>query len=212
MAGVALALLWAPMVLVIPVFPDLAGPVGIDSFYDDHADSMKLILASISVGFIAFLVFIGRLVVELIPQSSGWTWSALASALMFMTALGVALGVDAAAVLLFERTSPETIWVLHSVAFLLAAPAAGAGTTFFIAVAALAFDRVWPRSFAWLAVLGALINFAALAGFFSLTGAANSGNGLLGGLAGPVGIWVVWVLAVSIRWLRHPHTARGRES
>jgi hypothetical protein len=76
----------------------------------------------------------------------------------------------------------------------------------------LAFDGAWPLSFGWLAVLGSVMNLAALAGFFSLTGAPNSGNGLLGGLAGPVGIWVVWILTVSISWLRHPHAGTGGES
>jgi hypothetical protein len=129
----------------------------------------------------------------------------LASALMFMTALCVALGLDATAVLLFQRVSPETVWTLHSAAFLLAAPAAGAGTTFFVAVGALTFAaNAGPRSLGWLAVLGALINLAALGGFFSLTGVPNSGNGLLGGLAGPIGIWLVWIVAVSVTWLRNP--------
>jgi hypothetical protein len=195
------------MAWVIPEFPDLAGPRGIETFYAEHADTMRLILVSVSVGFITFLVFLGRLVVELACRESGWTWTALGGALMFMTALCVALGVDAAAVLLFERASLEAVWVSHSVAFLLAAPAAGAGTAFFIAVAALAFEGRWPRSFGWLAVVGVLINLAAAAGFLSLTGAPNSGNGLLGGLAGPVTIWVVWILAVSVRWLRHPIAA-----
>ncbi|MEO3759138.1 hypothetical protein ABGB19_12725 [Mycobacterium sp. B14F4] len=203
-----LTVLWAPVALVIPDFPDLAGAAGIETFYAEHADMMRLILLSISVGFIAFLIFLGRLVVELPFRDSGWTWTALAGALMFMTALCVAVGVDAAAVLLFERASPEAVWVSHSVAFLLAAPAAGAGSAFFIAVAALAFEGHWPRSFGWLAVVGALVNLAAVAGFLSLTGAPNSGNGLLGGLAGPVAVWVVWILAVSVRWLRHPSTVR----
>jgi hypothetical protein len=37
------------------------------------------------------------------------------------------LGLDAVAVFLFEKASPETVWALQSAAFLLAAPAAGAG-------------------------------------------------------------------------------------
>ena len=212
LAGIALAVLWAPMALVIPFFPNLAGPTGIGVFYADHANSMKWILASISVGFIAFFIFAGRLVADLIPCGSGWLWSALGGALMFMTALCAALGVDAAAVLLFESVSPETVWTLHAVAFLLAAPAAGAGAVFFVAVAALAFGGTWPRSFGWLAVLGAAVNLAAVAGFFSLAGAPNSGNGLLGGLAGPVAAWVIWILAVSLRWLRHPQLAPSEGS
>lgn len=204
LAGVALALLWAPMALVIPFFPELGEPAEVAIFYADHASTMKLIIASIAVGFIAFLIFIGRLIVELLPGGSGWLWTALASALMFMTAFCIAIGVDAAAVLLFEGSAPEAVWVLHTVAFLLAAPGAGAfGTTFFIAMAALAFGGAWPRSFGWLAVVGAVINLAALGGLFSLAGAVNSGNGT-GSLTGPVAIWLVWIIAVSVRWLRRP--------
>ncbi|MCT7657542.1 hypothetical protein [Mycobacterium deserti] len=212
-AGLALALLWTPMALVIPEFPDLAGPAGVGAYYAEHADAMKLVLCSASLGFVAFLIFLGELIAELIPRRSAWTWSALASALMFMTALCVAFGVVAAAVLGFERASPEAVWLAHAVAFLLAAPAAAAGTTFFIAVAVLAFDGLWPHGFGWLSAVGAVVNLAALAGFFSLTGAPNSGNGLLGGMAGPVAIWVMWIVAVSVHWLRHPRSpATHREA
>lgn len=124
---------------------------------------------------------------------------------MFATALAVALGLDAAAVLLFGRASPETIWALHSAAFLLAAPAADAGTAFFVAVGALAFaERVWGAGFGWLAVVAALVNLAAITGFFAVSGAANSGNGVVAGLAGPVAAWLIWIVAVSISWLRRP--------
>jgi hypothetical protein len=168
---------------------------------------MKLVLASVSLGLAALLVFLGALTEHLRSLNSAWTWTALASALMFMTALSVALGLDAAAVLFFQEASPETVWALHSGAFLLAAPAAGAGLAFFLAVAALAFGvGAWPRPFGWLALAGAAVNLAALGGFFSLTGALNSGNGLLGGLAGPVASWLIWIAAVSVRWLRRPLT------
>lgn len=204
LAGVAVALFWAPMALVIPFFPELAEPAEVATFYADHASTMRFIIASIAVGLIAFLIFVGRLIVELLPGGSGWLWTALASALMFMTAFCIAIGVDAAAVLLSEDVAPEIVWVLHTVAFLLAAPGAGAfGTTFFIAMAALTFAGAWPRSVGWLAVVGAVINLAALGGLFSLAGAMNSGNGV-GSLTGPVVIWLVWIIAVSVRWLRRP--------
>jgi hypothetical protein len=205
-AGIALAVLWAPMALVIPELPNLAGSGDIDRFYSEHGEAMKAILASVSLGFVALLVFLGTLTEELRGLRSGWTWTALASALMFMTALSVALGLDAAAVLLHDRASSETVWALHSAAFLLAAPATGAGVTFFVAVGALAFrSGVWPRALGWLAVIGGLVNLGAVGGFFSLSGALNSGNGLVGGLAGPVVVWLVWIATVSVGWLRQRH-------
>lgn len=204
-AGIVMALLWAPMALVIPELPNLASATEIDRFYAEHAETMKIILASVSLGFMPLLFFLGALIEETRVRSSSWTWMAFASALMFMTALSVALGIDAAAVLLSEEVSSETVWALHSAGFLLAAPAAGSGAGFFVAVAALTFHfDTWPRAFGWLAVVGAAVNLGALGGFFSPTGALNSGNGLLGGLAGPVGVWVLWIVAVSVSWLTGP--------
>jgi hypothetical protein len=209
-AGMATAALWAPIALVIPELPNLSSSEEIESFYAEHGETMKFILASVTVGFVPLLIFLGVLVEELRSWNSGWLWAALASALMFMTALAVALGLDAAAVLLSEEASSQTIWTLHSAAFLLAAPAAGAGTAFFIAVAALALRaKAWSPGIGWLAVVAAAINLGAIAGFFSLSGAANSGNGLLGGLAGPVGIWLVWIVAISLHWLRDPELERS---
>jgi hypothetical protein len=211
LAGITMALLWAPMAVVIPVLPDLGSASEIERFYGRHAETMKVILASVSVGFTAFLVFLGALVEELRQaKESGWIWSAMASALMFMTALGVALGLDAAAVLLYGQASAETVWALHSAAFLLAAPAAGAGVAFFVAAAVLAFGSdALPRHLGWLAVAGAAVNLGALGGFFSSTGPLNSGNGLIGGLAGPVLLWLVWIVAVSVDWLTRTSAQPG---
>ena len=63
----------------------------------------------------------------------------LGSALMFMTALNVALGLDIAGGLLVDA-DPSSTYALHTAAFLLAAPAAFAGVAFFVAVAAFAFQ------------------------------------------------------------------------
>ena len=77
---------------------------------------------------IPLLTFLGYLVEELRSRQAGaWTWVALGSALMFTTCLNVALGLDAAAVLLHGDVGAETVQALHSAAFLLAAPATGAG-------------------------------------------------------------------------------------
>ena len=105
----------------------------------------------------------------------------LGSALMFMTALNIALGLDIAGGLLVDA-DPTSTYALHTAAFLLAAPAAFAGVTFFVAVAALGFETsALPRWSAWLAVAGVVANAGAVLGVFTLTGPLNSGNGLLGG-------------------------------
>jgi hypothetical protein len=196
--------LWAPMALVIPELPNLSTASQVTDFYGEHAGLMKVILACVSAGFAFFLVFLGALVARL-PRSGEhgyWTWTALASALMFTTALCVALGLDAGAVLLHDRAGQETVWTLHSAAFLLAAPAAGAGVAFFAAMAALSVEENglphWSR---WVALAAGIINLGALGGFFSLSGPLNSGNGVIGGLAGPVASWLVWILAMSCTWI-----------
>jgi hypothetical protein len=74
-----------------------------------------------------------------------------------------------------------------------------------VAIGVLAFTTaVFPR---WLAVAGgiaALANLGALGGIFSLTGPLNSGNGLIGGIAAPILAWILWILFVSLWWLRQP--------
>ena len=122
---------------------------------------------------------------------------------MLMTALSVALGLDAAAVLLHTQVTGQTVLALHSAAFLLAAPAAGAGIAFFLGAGAASFGgRGLPAWSGWLAAVGGIVNAGALAGFCSLSGIWNSGNGLVGGLVGPVLAWLVWIVAVSFSWLR----------
>jgi hypothetical protein len=45
----------------------------------------------------------------------------------------------------------------------------------------------------------------------SLTGPLNSGNGLIGGIALPLGMWLAWILLASVAWLREPApVARAR--
>ena len=95
---------------------------------------------------------------------------------------------------------------------MLAAPAAFAGVTFFVAVAALGFRTcALPRWSAWLAVAGAVANAGAVFGVLRLTGPLNSGNGFVGGIAAPLGMYLVWVFAVCVWWLREPARSRGAQ-
>lgn len=121
---------------------------------------------------------------------------------MFMTALNVALGLDIAGGLLVE-SQPESTYALHTAGFLLAAPAASAGTAFFVAIAAISWQtQALPRWSAWLAIVGATANVSAVLGVMSLTGRLNSGNGVVGGITAPLGLYLVWILAISVWCLR----------
>jgi hypothetical protein len=205
-SGLAVVLLWSPIALVVPGLPNLATAGGVDRFYAEHGELMKVVLGCVSVGFVFFFAFLGALIEQLRARSAGgWTWMASGGALMFITSLGVAVGLDAAAALMHGRAETHTVWVLHSAAFLLAAPAAGGGVAFFVAVAVLGLrSDALPRWSGLLSVMGVVLNAGALGGFFATAGALNSGNGLIGGLAGPVLIWLAWITSISLTWLNQP--------
>jgi hypothetical protein len=203
-SGIALALLWAPIVLVIPLLPDLGSAAETAPFYRAHTGLLQVVILCVSVGYLPLLVFLGGLLARLREEAGEGPlpWVVFASAVMFMTALNVALGLDAAAALLFDVAGPQTTYALHTAGFLLAAPAAFAGVAFFAALAALCLSGAFTRWLGWLAVAGAVANVGAVGGVLSLTGPFNSGNGLIGGIALPLGMWLAWILLASIAWLR----------
>lgn len=203
--GVVLCVLWAPMGVAIVQLPDLGSPARVERFWEEHLALMKAVIVLASAGFLFLLAFLGGLAERLRAAGGALAFTAFGSALLFMTALNVALGLDVAAGLLSERHPGAGTYALHSAAFLLAAPAAPAGVGFFLAVALAAFRHaVFPRALGWLAVVGAVANAGALAGALSLTGPLNSGNGVVGGIAAPLGLFLAWILAVSVWWLRRP--------
>lgn len=198
LCGVVLAVLWAPMGMVVWQLPDLRSAAEIDRFYRGQGDLLKVAVALASVGFFFLLGFLGALVERLrrAEASGPLTWIAFGSALMFMTSLNIALGLAAAAELLSRQGT--SIYALHAGAFVAAAPAALAGTAFFLAVAVLSVRAAaFPRWLSWAAVTAALANAGAVGGIFSLTGPLNSGNGAIGGPAVPILTWVVWIVLAS---------------
>jgi hypothetical protein len=206
-SGLAFFLLWAPMGLVVLQAPDLGSPAQIDEFYASHGGLLEVVALLVSVGFLFFLYFLGPLLEELrrAARSGPLTWVALASALIFMTSLNIAVGLVATARLLSATISPDTLRGLHAAAFVIAAPAAAAGIGFFAATAALSFRAAAiPNWLAWAAVIGAVANAGALAGVISLTGPLNAGNGIVGGPLVPVLAWLTWILLASVHWLRKP--------
>ena len=202
-SGLLLCITWSPMAIAVPRLPDLGSAQRVEAFWRANQQLMQGVILSTSVGFLFLLLFLGALI-ELL-RTAGAPGAAIsaafAAALMFMTALNIALGLDIAGGLLVD-TLPSATYALHTAAFLLAAPAALAGAGFFVAVAGIVWDTAaLPRWTAWLAVVGVVANVGAVFGTLSLTGPLNSGNGIVGGIAAPVGIYLLWILSVSLWWL-----------
>jgi hypothetical protein len=211
-SGLLLCITWAPMAFAIPRLPDLGSAQRVEAFWRDNQELMQGVILSVSVGFLFLLGFLGALVERLRAAlaAPAIIWVAFGSALMFMTALNVALGLDIAGGLLVDL-DPASTYALHTAAFLLAAPAALAGTAFFVAIAAITWQTgIFPRWSAWLAIVGALANVGAVFGIVSLTGPLNSGNGVVGGIAAPLGSYLVWIFAVSVWWLRSGQSDTSR--
>jgi hypothetical protein len=210
-SGLLLCITWAPMAIAIPRLPDLDSSHDVQEFWRTNQGLMQGVILSVSAGFFFLLVFLGALV-ELVRSVHGAVaaaWILLGSALMFMTALNVALGLDIAAGLLLG-SDPGSTYALHAAAFLLAAPASFAGATFFVAIVLVAWEAgIFPRWLAWIAVVGVLANAGTVLGIFTLTGPLNSGNGIVGGIAAPLGMYLVWVFAVSVWWIRRPSENRA---
>jgi hypothetical protein len=204
LSGVLMCITWAPMAIAIPRLPDLGSAHDVQGFWRTNQGLMQGVILSVSVGFLFLLVFLGALVelVRTVDGAGAMAWIVLGSALMFMTALNVALGLDIAGGLLVDIT-PASTYALHTAAFLLAAPAAFAGATFFVAIAMFTWEsRIFPRWSGWVAVVGVVVNAAAVLGILTLTGPLNSGNGIVGGIAAPLGLYLIWVFSVSVWWLR----------
>jgi hypothetical protein len=211
-SGVAFGLLWAPMGVVVLKAPDLSSAADIRDFYGAHGDLVKAVALLVGAGFFFFLNFLGTLMATLrgVEPRGPLRWVALASALMFTTSLNVAVGLVAAARLLSATASASSLPSVHAAAFVIAAPAAPAGTAFFVAIAALSFTATaFPPWLGWAAVVGALANAGALGGIASASGPLNAGNGVVGGPAVPVIAWITWILLVSLHWLRSPSRAEA---
>jgi hypothetical protein len=160
-SGLLLCVTWAPMAIAISRLPDLGSAQGVEAFWRANRELMQGVILSVSVGFLFLLVFLGALI-ELLRSLRGagaMVWTASGSALMFMTALNVALGLAIAGGLLVDR-DPASTYALDTAGFMLAAPAAFAGATFFVAVTVITWEtRALPRWSGWLAILGVLANW-----------------------------------------------------
>lgn len=193
------------MVIVLGELPELDSVGEVDRFVAANDDSLKLVIAFVSFGFLFFLGYLGSLVERLNAAAGAGALARVvfASALMFMTLFCAALGLDAAAVLFHETSTPELTHALHGAGFMLHAPASFVGAAFFIALALLAFELdALPRWLGWFALAGVAANVGAIGGVFSAGGPLNSGNGVLGGVALPLSFWVLWICLDSVATLR----------
>jgi hypothetical protein len=212
--GLLLAVSWAPMAIVVGALPELDSADETERFLAAHGDALKLVIGFASLGFLFFLGYLGSLVERLSAAdgSGPLARTAFASALMFMTLFNAAIGLDAAAGLLRESSTPEITHALHTAGFVLHAPAGFVGVAFFVATALLAFKvGALPRWLGWFAVVGVAANVGAIGGVFSASGPLNSGNGVLGGVALPLFAWVLWICLDSVATLRGlgPHASLG---
>jgi hypothetical protein len=183
----------------VPALPALADPAEVGRFWAGYGAAVRWTIVAAAVGYPLLLVFLAD-----VAERSGFRRPVLAAvlnALVFVTALAVAFGLAGAGGLLDRDGYP-----LHVAAFLLAAPAAGCGTGMFVLLA-VAAHRGWlrPRWLCWPACAAALANVGAFGGLFRLDGPWNSGNGLLGGIALPLGSFVGWVALACFAWLRPSH-------
>lgn len=204
LSGLLLCVAWAPMAFAIPRLPDLDSSHDVQQFWRSNQQLMQVVILSVSVGFLFLLLFLGALIelVRTAADAGAASWIVLGSGTMSMTALNVALGLDIAGGLLVD-VDPGSTYGLHAAAFLLAAPAAFAGAAFFVAIAVVTWEtKVFPRWSGWIAVVGVVVNAGAVLGILTLEGPLNSGNGIVGGIAGPLGLYLVWVFAISVWWMR----------
>jgi hypothetical protein len=212
-SGVLLCVAWAPTAIAIPRLPDLDSNAEVNAFWDANLTLLKAVIASVSVGFLFLLVFVGDLAEWLRRAGGALAFTTFGSAVMVMTVLNVALGLDIASGLLQREGLGESLYALHSAAFLLVTPAAPAGTAFFVALTVASFGRrAFPSWLGWLAAIGALANLGALGalgGIVSLEGPLNSGNSVIGGIAAPLGLWLVSILGFSVWWLAQDRAARA---
>jgi hypothetical protein len=203
---VLLTVFWAPMGLAIPRLPDLGSAAVVDSFWQANRTLMQTVIVSVSIGYLFLLGFLGALTARLRrhDEAGALSYAVFGSALMFMTLLNVAVGLDAAAgLLLHQPGAGEATYLLHTAGFVLAAPAAFAAVGLFAGLAWLIHrTRVFPRWSGWVALIGVPANIGAVAGSLTLTGAFNSGNGSVAGIAAPLGWFLVWVASTSVWWWR----------
>lgn len=204
--GLILVVCWTPMVVIIFRLPALADLSIVADYWGRWAGATQLVIASVVVGYPALVVF-------LVDARTRWVVrghrdSVVASAavillVMFVTCLNVSLGLASAGGQLVAAGHAELGAGLHVAAFVLAAPATGLGAGGCLGLLSGSWvGALQPRWLRWPALLAVLGNVGTLGGLFALDGVWNSGNGLLGGIAVPLGAVTCYVFCASAAWVR----------
>jgi hypothetical protein len=139
LCGLAACALWVPMALLVPALPALDDPAQVSLFWSRHSAALRWTVAAAVAGYPFLLVFLSDLQRRAEHNGSRLLARAtVANAVVFVTALNIALGLAAAAGLLFgaaptaQAADAALGYQLHVAAFVLAAPAAGPGTGLFV--------------------------------------------------------------------------------
>lgn len=206
--GFLLVACWLPMGAIILRFPDLDDVADIVSYWAELGTLTQIVIALTVAGYPFLLVFLAELKERWTSESPAQRRVAMATytgGLMFFTCLNVALGLGSAGGQLSANPAHhELAFALHVAGWVLAAPAAGLGTTFGAGLVYAAWTKALsPGWLTWPALIMLISNAGALGGLFALTGPWNSGNGILGGIALPLGSVVIFVACASTAWIRH---------
>ncbi|HKS99235.1 MAG TPA: hypothetical protein VJT31_06860 [Rugosimonospora sp.] len=192
--------------------PDLSSADKVFQAYRHQGHLLPTTMFVMTIGFFFSLWFTG-VVLGRIHQAEGagpLTWIAVGGAFTFIGVFmaGLAMGLaNSLAITDGQGADAASIYVAH-LASLLTGPTTGmCGAAFFIPLAIVIFNKaIFPRWLGWLSVAAALGSMTPMAGFWSLTGPLNVGNGLIG-VHTIAGTWGVFAAMFSLQMLRELRAA-----
>lgn len=186
--------------------PPLDDPGVVAAYWSRWGPTTQIVIAAVALGYPPLLVFLADLAARwsvLAPVQAVVSRASAALLVMFVICLNVALGLVSAGGQLIAAGRADLGYALHVAAFVLAAPATGLGAGGCLGLLYGSWQgALQPRWLRWPALLACAGNVGTLGGLFALDGIWNSGNGLLGGIAVPLGTLTLYVLTASVAWLR----------
>lgn len=209
--GIALGVCWSGMLLIVFRLPALDSEHAVDVYWHHHRTLTQVVIAMVVLGYPLLLVWLAevrRRWGDHSPTGQLLGTTTHTAGLMFITTLNVALGLASAGGQLIGHGRRDLGYALHVGAFVLAAPATSLGVALCGGLAWAAWTgALSPRWLRWPTAVAAATNALTLGGLFTLTGSWNSGDGVLGGIALPLGTLTVVVVLASGSWLRDGHAS-----